>query len=796
MLTPKEFRMTSIPELAGFLVFFLYCIFDWPYLYVEGIDVFNPIFRNEIIVSSNRGLFSLFTELHIAIQIPLCVLGVVFIFTMIGTLLKGFVSKPSLAVFLQIRSMSSLWIMALIFLIIPLISAIELRSFLERNQVVYMINYTVVPHYLTFILGVIYVWIALYSSKQCMKCYDEYPKQVLKAVRPFRSKSWLDKHYGKSNVEIKSEKTEIPAETCTEKQSPKEETEKVIHKQEEPSKEANTISTHPANATAEQTVQQTVTVSQTATSSVPQSQCTPPANKKRLGLIAGGIAATLLIVGTILYFTIYKPHTEDKDVVRTYVGATSVLLRSSQTANTKDNILKQITYGSEVITYEKGKEWSHVKVDGIEGYIASSYLLNSSDYNLLNSIWGNENAPKSINAFRCRMALLDFYRQNEMTGGTVGWQIYTKGTDGLPDAVTYPRLYNKDGKFANFFFIVKNNTTAQRILVGYSFKDETEQPIYRFMINVPEEGYIKKVQTRNGNMTVEFDNRQKVLFPFYDAPWNEALQQPGDSITASVINGNINLLPYREYWLEGMVGTDYKLKGTIMRNTSDGLMLNYVINDGWETGTEYGAYNNGKMTFESGIEATITDKIVGFWKEDRYGKTCLPLELRIIGNGLFSRQNVPSPPSTPQIEEGLSESKPNNETATVKEEKGETEVTEIPYIPPVIEEEPDDNNLVYDKVEQLPQFPGGQSSLISFLSHNVKYPKVCQENGIQGTVIIQFIVNKNGNISDVSVKKGVNPYLDTEAIRVIKSMPKWTPGRQKGKPVNVKYTLPINFRLS
>lgn len=793
MLTPKEFRMTSIPELAGFLLFFLYCIFDWPYLYVEGIDVFNPIFRNEIVVSSNRGLWSLITELEIYIQIPLLF---IYIIPTITTLLKCFVSKPSLTLSWQTLSMEVMWLLAFNFLILPFIAALYLHASLEREQIVYMVNYTVVPHYLTFIIGAIYVWIALYSSKQCMKCYDEYPEQVLKAVRPFHSKSWLDKHYGKNNVEVKTEKTEVPAETCTEKQSPKEETEKVIHKQERPSNEINTITTHPVNAAVEQTAQQTVTVSQTVTSSVSQSQCTPPTNKKKLGLIAGGILAVLLIAGTILYFTIYKPHTENHDVLRTYVGATSVLLRSSQTANTKDNILKQISYGSEVITYEKGKEWSHVKADGIEGYIASSYLLNSSDYNLLNSIWGNENAKKGINTFRCRMALLDFYRQNEMTGGTEGWQIYAKDTEGLPNTITYPKLYEKEGKFANFFFIVKNNTTGQRILAGYSFKNETEQPVYRFMINVPEEGYLKKIHTQNGNVTIEFDNRQEISFPFYDTSWDEVLQQPGDSITASVINGNINLLPYREYWLEGMVGTEYKLKGTIMRNTSDGLMLNYVINDGWETGTEYGAYDNGKMTFESGIEATLTDKIVGFWKEDRYGKTCLPLELRIIGNGLFSKRNVPSPPSVPQIEDVLSESEPNNEDETFKEEKDETEIMEIPYIPPIIEEEPEDDNLVYDKVEQLPQFPGGQSALISFLSRNVKYPKVCQENGIQGAVIMQFVINKDGNISDVSVYKGINPYLDTEATRVIKSMPKWTPGKQKGKPVNVKYTLPINFRLN
>lgn len=129
----------------------------------------------------------------------------------------------------------------------------------------------------------------------------------------------------------------------------------MIHKQERPLNEINTTTTHPVNAAVEQTAQQTVTVSQTVTSSVSQSQCTPPTNKKKLGLIAGGILAVLLIAGTILYFTIYKPHTEDHDVLRTYVGATSVLLRSSQTANTKDNILKQISYGSEVITYERGK---------------------------------------------------------------------------------------------------------------------------------------------------------------------------------------------------------------------------------------------------------------------------------------------------------------------------------------------------------------------------------------------------------------------------------------------------------
>ena len=196
------------------------------------------------------------------------------------------------------------------------------------------------------------------------------------------------------------------------------------------------------------------------------------------------------------------------------------------------------------------------------------------------------------------------------------------------------------------------------------------------------------------------------------------------------------------------------------------------------------------------MEATITDKIEGLWGE-YYLKPYLPLELHVTGYGLTGKQDTPpapAPPIAPKIEDILTVTDEKTAQEPQAEEKKNTEA-QIAYIPPVIEEEPEDDNQIYDKVEQMPRFPGGQSALMSFLSRNVKYPKVCQENGIQGRVIIQFVVNKDGNISDVSVYKGVNPYLDAEAIRVIKSMPKWTPGKQKGKYVNVKYTLPISFRL-
>ena len=96
----------------------------------------------------------------------------------------------------------------------------------------------------------------------------------------------------------------------------------------------------------------------------------------------------------------------------------------------------------------------------------------------------------------------------------------------------------------------------------------------------------------------------------------------------------------------------------------------------------------------------------------------------------------------------------------------------------------------------MPEFPGGQQALFKFLSENVKYPVIAQENGIQGRVICQFVVNRDGSIVDVEVVRSAgDASLDKEAVRVIKSMPKWKPGKQRGKAVRVKYTLPVNFKL-
>ena len=130
--------------------------------------------------------------------------------------------------------------------------------------------------------------------------------------------------------------------------------------------------------------------------------------------------------------------------------------------------------------------------------------------------------------------------------------------------------------------------------------------------------------------------------------------------------------------------------------------------------------------------------------------------------------------------------------------EGNDETAEVKHVEEKIAEpEPfkEEETKVFDVVEQMPSFPGGQSALLQYLSSNIKYPVVAEENGVQGRVIVTFVVEKDGSITDVRVVKSVDPSLDKEAQRVVKSMPKWIPGKQNGSAVRVKYTVPVTFRL-
>ena len=159
---------------------------------------------------------------------------------------------------------------------------------------------------------------------------------------------------------------------------------------------------------------------------------------------------------------------------------------------------------------------------------------------------------------------------------------------------------------------------------------------------------------------------------------------------------------------------------------------------------------------------------------------------------------APPPPQAPAIAEVLTIVDDNDnvkETAIASsEEIGEAVI--IKPISPTVDEEIPVEDEIFEVVEKNPEFSYNGMSLMQYLGKSIKYPTIAQETGTQGRVIVQFVVNKDGSIVDVKVVRGVDPYLDKEAIRVISTMPKWKPGKQRGEAVNVKFTVPVAFRLS
>lgn len=136
--------------------------------------------------------------------------------------------------------------------------------------------------------------------------------------------------------------------------------------------------------------------------------------------------------------------------------------------------------------------------------------------------------------------------------------------------------------------------------------------------------------------------------------------------------------------------------------------------------------------------------------------------------------------------------------ATLQDKKGTQKTKEVAPPPPPapVKSATVNDSVVFEVVEDMPDFPGGQSALMQYLAKNIKYPATAHENGKQGRVIVSFVVKKDGSISDVKTVRSVDPYLDKEAERVISAMPNWKPGKQRGQAVNVRFTVPVTFRLT
>ncbi|MBQ3539951.1 MAG: energy transducer TonB [Bacteroidaceae bacterium] len=165
---------------------------------------------------------------------------------------------------------------------------------------------------------------------------------------------------------------------------------------------------------------------------------------------------------------------------------------------------------------------------------------------------------------------------------------------------------------------------------------------------------------------------------------------------------------------------------------------------------------------------------------------------------LPEKKVVPPPPQAKQITEILEivEDDAEIEESEIMSVEDQGEVVEINEEANIVVEEVVEEETIYQVVEQQPEFPGGMRALMKYLQDNIKYPRISRENNSQGKAYVNFVVNTDGSIQDVEIMKSTSDiYLDKEAVRVVEAMPRWNPGKQAGKAVRVRFTLPVTFRL-
>ena len=155
-------------------------------------------------------------------------------------------------------------------------------------------------------------------------------------------------------------------------------------------------------------------------------------------------------------------------------------------------------------------------------------------------------------------------------------------------------------------------------------------------------------------------------------------------------------------------------------------------------------------------------------------------------------QPVEMPKQTTQLE--IVQDDVEVEDIEINADVDQNEVIEE-YVPVEVEEEDVSEQEIFQIVEEMPAYPGGEQKLMEYVAKNIKYPQIARETGIQGRVFVSFVVEPDGSVSNVKVLRGIGGGCDEEAMRVVKSLPKWKPGKQRGKAVRVSYMLPVNFKL-
>tara|TARA_B100000214_G_scaffold151845_1_gene108721 strand:+ start:4234 stop:4887 length:654 start_codon:yes stop_codon:yes gene_type:complete len=205
--------------------------------------------------------------------------------------------------------------------------------------------------------------------------------------------------------------------------------------------------------------------------------------------------------------------------------------------------------------------------------------------------------------------------------------------------------------------------------------------------------------------------------------------------------------------------------------------------------------NKKGLFFQIALTLTLLIVIIVFqWKSyDKVNYNLGQLNLDDIEEEIIpiTKQEVkppPPPPPPPEVIEIVEDEVEIEEELEIEDTEADEDV--------MIEIEEEDDEEFFMVVENMPEFPGGDLGLMKYIQKNVKYPPIAKEYNITGKVYVSFIVDKTGNVTNVKIVRGVDKNLDAEALRVVKSLPKYKPGKQRGKPVRVMFTIPINFTLN
>ena len=226
-------------------------------------------------------------------------------------------------------------------------------------------------------------------------------------------------------------------------------------------------------------------------------------NRKYIALALGLLLIAVAVFGIFYYLNVYIPAKIDREAPRYYTIAEKTNLRSSTEAGVDYNKINTLNYGSELITYtHDNMGWSEVKdSDGNKGFISSNLLLDKSDFAVLNHIFGDMESKQCINTSKCRLALLNYYKNNSLNDS---WKVYCRPKDMKPNSVYYERIMDKESKFTDFAVIIKNDITGERKLILFGF-NEDESVAWTSESEAPSTGYISKIKRDSyGEINVQY----------------------------------------------------------------------------------------------------------------------------------------------------------------------------------------------------------------------------------------------------------------------------------------------------